>query len=137
MASIAAIGASTACKLPSLELYKKHKLTSISTSSVKFHLSDGNKSRHINRLANFNSSDRFLPSAVATPNSSSSSLLSDEAFKGLGSGFDGESEDEDFPSRTTSINADELDISKLDLPSQLVDSLRDRGITQLFPIQVR
>ncbi|RHN49123.1 putative RNA helicase transcription factor interactor and regulator CCHC(Zn) family [Medicago truncatula] len=80
MASITSIGASTACKLPSLELYKKHKLTSIPTSSVKFHFSDGNKSRHINRLANFNSSDRFLPSA-------------------------------------------------------LVDSLRDRGITQLFPIQ--
>lgn len=141
MASITVIGASSTCKLPSLELYKKYKLTSIST--VKLHSFDGNKSRHVtnnllhrhNRLANFSSSDRFLPSAVATPNSSSSSLLSDEAFQGLGSGFDGE--DDDFPSRTASLNADELDISKLDLPSQLVDSLRERGITQLFPIQVR
>ncbi|CAI8615297.1 unnamed protein product [Vicia faba] len=140
MASISVIGASSTCKLPSLELYKKHKLTS--TSTVKLHSFDGNKSRHVsnnlllrhNRLANFSSSDRFLPSAVATPNSSSSSLLSDEAFQESGSGFDGE-EDDDFPSRTASLNADELDISKLDLPSQLVDSLRDRGITQLFPIQ--
>ncbi|XP_058750139.1 DEAD-box ATP-dependent RNA helicase 3, chloroplastic-like isoform X2 [Vicia villosa] len=48
--------------------------------------------------------------------------------------FEGE-EDNDFPSRTASLNADELDISKLDLPSQIVDSLRERGITQLFPIQ--
>ncbi|CAK8544493.1 unnamed protein product [Lathyrus sativus] len=141
MASITVIGASSTCKLPSLELYKKHKLTSISTSTVKLHSFDAKNSRHVsnsllrhNRLANFNSSDRFLASAVATPNSSSSSLLSDEAFQGLGPGFDGE-EDDDFPSRTASLNADELDISKLDLPSQLVDSLRERGITQLFPIQ--
>ncbi|XP_058738438.1 DEAD-box ATP-dependent RNA helicase 3, chloroplastic-like isoform X1 [Vicia villosa] len=140
MASITVIGASSTCKLPSLELYKKYKLTSIST--VKLHSFDSNKSRHVtnnlllrhNRLANFSSSDRFLPSAVATPNSSSSSLLSDEAFQGLGSDFEGD-EDEDFPSRTASLNADELDISKLDLPSQLVGSLRERGITQLFPIQ--
>ncbi|KAK2364867.1 DEAD-box ATP-dependent RNA helicase 53, mitochondrial [Trifolium repens] len=142
MASITVIGASSAYKLPSLEPHKKKQLTSISTSSVKFHSLDSNKPRHVtnsllrhNRLANFNTSDRFLPSAVATPNSSSSSLLSDEAFQGLGPGFDGDEQDDDFPSRTTSISSDELDISKLDLPSQLVDSLRKRGITELFPIQ--
>ncbi|CAJ2631807.1 unnamed protein product [Trifolium pratense] len=147
MASITVIGASSAYKHPSLEPHKK-KLSSISTSSVKFHSLDSNKSRHVtntllrhnNRLANFNSSssDRFIPSAVATPNSSSSSLLSDEAFQGLGGprSFDGDDEeDDDFPSRTASISSDELDISKLDLPSQLVDSLRKRGITELFPIQ--
>ncbi|GAU11385.1 hypothetical protein TSUD_343760 [Trifolium subterraneum] len=135
MASITVIGASSAYKLPSLEPHKKKQLN----STVKFHSLDTNKSRHTllrhNRLANFNSSDRFIPSAVATPNSSSSSLLSDEAFQGLGPGFDGDEEDDDFPSRTASISSDELDISKLDLPSQLVDSLRKRGITELFPIQ--
>ncbi|WVZ08220.1 hypothetical protein V8G54_021566 [Vigna mungo] len=77
----------------------------------------------------------FLPSAIATPNSS---LLSEEAFKGLGRHFD--QTDHQFEHSSDSLsaepsNSDELDISKLDLPSRLVDSLKSRGITHLFPIQ--
>lgn len=64
----------------------------------------------------------FVPSAVATPNS----ILSEEAFKGLG-GLDLASDSD--------ASSDELVISKLGLPQTLVDSLEKRGITHLFPIQ--
>ncbi|KAI3448406.1 hypothetical protein Pfo_005071 [Paulownia fortunei] len=67
----------------------------------------------------------FVPSAVATPNSS---VLSEEAFKGLG-------ESEGGVGGIEAGNVDELDISKLGLPQRLVDTLEKRGITDLFPIQ--
>ncbi|CAL5399146.1 unnamed protein product [Camellia sinensis] len=78
----------------------------------------------------------FVVSAVATPNSS---VLSEEAFKGLG-GFDEDSledyESETEPSTSSGAGSeDELLVSKLGLPRRLVESLHNRGITSLFPIQ--
>ncbi|GLT88486.1 hypothetical protein SLE2022_065110 [Rubroshorea leprosula] len=66
-------------------------------------------------------------SAVATSNS----VLSEEAFKGLGSLSLSQDEEE----VEISSEQDELDISKLDLPQRLVDILQKRGISHLFPIQ--
>ena len=146
------IGVSSIYPTPAPELTKK----ATTTTSVSLQSLD-NKS-HFNNLlrahlsssgiGNFKSGSKprvnFVPSAIATPNSS---LLSEEAFKGLGEGFSDEdrlddvSENEDFgydsESETSSAaNVDELDISKLGLPSRLVDSLLKRGISHLFPIQV-
>ncbi|PKI55516.1 hypothetical protein CRG98_024128, partial [Punica granatum] len=82
----------------------------------------------------------FVPCAIATPNS----VLSEEAFKNLGSGFSEEEEDlevgegDDFVSESEGsggVSEDELAISKLGLPQRLVESLEKRGITHLFPIQ--
>lgn len=85
-------------------------------------------------------SSSFVASAVATPNSS---VLSEEAFRGLG-GFAkdlnlSESDDDfyDAGSAKTQVNVNELDINKLGLPQKLVQTLADKGITELFPIQVR
>ncbi|KAJ6344872.1 hypothetical protein OIU77_007132 [Salix suchowensis] len=82
----------------------------------------------------------FTPSAIATPNT----ILSEEAFKGL-DGFsdleaDADTDDAlDYDSSETELNSntseDELDISKLGLPHRLVQTLQNRGITHLFPIQ--
>ncbi|WOG82717.1 hypothetical protein DCAR_0101885 [Daucus carota subsp. sativus] len=83
----------------------------------------------------------FVASAVATP---SSSVLSEEAFKGLGEieryGDDlslSESDDGfgDVGSNKIQVNVDEIDIIKLGLPQKLVQTLADKGITELFPIQ--
>ncbi|KAL6278385.1 hypothetical protein ACE6H2_021986 [Prunus campanulata] len=78
----------------------------------------------------------LVASAIATPNS----VLSEEAFKGLG-GFSKDSLDSDseYDSETEPASAasddDELALSKLGLPQRLVDSLEKRGISSLFPIQ--
>lgn len=81
-----------------------------------------------------------MTSAIATPNS----VLSEEAFKKLGTGGFSESEvdaSEDeggFLSeggKAERVSEDELALSKLGLPQRLVESLEKRGITQLFPIQ--
>ncbi|KAL3515813.1 hypothetical protein ACH5RR_022715 [Cinchona calisaya] len=88
------------------------------------------------------SSASFVASAVVTPNSNS--LLSEEAFKGLGgfgkasldvseSEFD--DEDEESEGENGEEDEDELAISKLGLPQKLVETLEARGITHLFPIQ--
>ncbi|XP_058084022.1 DEAD-box ATP-dependent RNA helicase 3, chloroplastic [Magnolia sinica] len=75
----------------------------------------------------------FISSAIATPNS----VLSEEAFKGLG-GF---SKEDDYSLQTDGSEGeaaeddDNLAIASLGLPQQLVDSLEKRGITHLFPIQ--
>ncbi|XP_010546798.1 PREDICTED: DEAD-box ATP-dependent RNA helicase 3, chloroplastic [Tarenaya hassleriana] len=74
------------------------------------------------------SSSSVIPSAVATPNS----VLSEEAFKGLGLSDDENALDEENGAVPSS---DELAISKLGLPERLADSLEKRGITHLFPIQ--
>ncbi|KAJ8773020.1 hypothetical protein K2173_028197 [Erythroxylum novogranatense] len=77
---------------------------------------------------------RLAPCAIATPNS----ILSEEAFKGLDGGlsdFSDEDDVSDEQSQASTLDADELDISKLGLPVRLVESLRQRGITSLFPIQ--
>ncbi|KAG8363995.1 hypothetical protein BUALT_Bualt19G0080300 [Buddleja alternifolia] len=79
-------------------------------------------------------SNSFVTSAVFTPNSS---VLSEEAFKGLG-GFGNVSDSEYEYSEGEIegvINKDELDMTKLGLPQRLVETLEKRGITQLFPIQ--
>ncbi|KAL7205590.1 hypothetical protein ACSBR2_018512 [Camellia fascicularis] len=81
----------------------------------------------------------IVASAVATPNSS---VLSEEAFKGLG-GFGQDSLDvSDYDSETEVSKLlsgdggeDELAVSNLGLPQRLVQSLENRGITHLFPIQ--
>lgn len=82
-----------------------------------------------------------MASAVVTPNSS---VLSEEAFKGIGVfGKDSlnvsktEYESEVKDDESGSKNENELAISKLGLPYRLVQSLEKRGITELFPIQVR
>uniref|UniRef100_A0A6N2KDA7 DEAD/DEAH-box helicase domain-containing protein n=1 Tax=Salix viminalis TaxID=40686 RepID=A0A6N2KDA7_SALVM len=87
-----------------------------------------------------NNNSTFTPSAIATPNP----ILSEEAFKGL-DGFsdleaDADTDDAlDYDSSETELNSntseDELDISKLGLPHRLVQTLQNRGITHLFPIQ--
>lgn len=144
MASL--IGVSSIYQTPALELYQRPNATS--TSSVRLQCLDSKS--HFNNLlrahrhspgptfkTGLKPTPTFLPSAIATPNSS---LLSEEAFKGLGRHFD--QTDHQFEHSSGSLpaepsNSDELDISKLDLPSRLVDSLKSRGITHLFPIQVR
>ncbi|CAK8572614.1 unnamed protein product [Lathyrus sativus] len=72
----------------------------------------------------------FVISAVATPNTSI--LTAEEAFKGFALDDDSNDELNNLP---VTVSADEVDISKLGFPSQLVTSLRRRGITNLFPIQ--
>lgn len=90
----------------------------------------------------------LVAAAIATPNS----VLSEEAFKGLQGrsltkgplGSESEDDeggfgedDEDYPlAEDQTAGRDELAISSLGLPQQLVDSLQKRGITHLFPIQV-
>lgn len=79
-----------------------------------------------------------MASAVVTPNSS---VLSEEAFKGIG-GFGKDSlnvsSEPEYDSEFDDDSGaeDELAISKLGLPQRLADSLEKRGITHLFPIQV-
>ena len=142
------IGVSSIYPTPAPELTKK----ATATTSVSLQLLD--KSHFSNFLrahlsssgsGNFKSGLKprvnFVPSTIATPNSS---LLSEEAFKGLGGGFSDEeglddvSENEDLGyysefETSSAANVDELDISKLGLPSRLVDSLLKREITHLFP----
>lgn len=85
-------------------------------------------------------SSAFVASAVAARNS----VLSEEAFKGLGIFDDGDQQQEYEDELEASIdeneneneNDDELAVSKLGLPKRLVETLETRGITKLFPIQV-
>ncbi|KAJ4766526.1 hypothetical protein LUZ62_076901 [Rhynchospora pubera] len=95
----------------------------------------------------------LVPLSVASPKSVNS-ILSEEAFKGLGEfsksrlgedgeeGFSGdeygsefEMEDEDGNGVLVGGGDEELAISKLGLPEELVNTLEKRGITNLFPIQ--
>ncbi|KAK4476782.1 hypothetical protein RD792_015942 [Penstemon davidsonii] len=113
-----------------------------STTPLSLHFS--NPFRSLSSSAKFKSNS-LVSSAVATPNSS---VLSEEAFKGLGGFGDSldndvsESEYEDLLSEgeeqvgeIKALNQNELDMTKLGLPKRLVDTLETRGITQLFPIQ--
>ncbi|WOH14232.1 hypothetical protein DCAR_0933749 [Daucus carota subsp. sativus] len=83
----------------------------------------------------------FVASAIATPNSS---VLSEEAFRGLGRYEKDDdlnvSESEEYESDVgfvaSDVSSDELAITKLGLPEKLVQTLAARGITELFPIQV-
>lgn len=85
----------------------------------------------------------FVVSAIAT----SSSMLSEEAFKGVVGGFGKEDVESDYESEDEFDNEiddgvveeaseDVLAIDNLGLPKPLVESLQKRGITDLFPIQV-
>ncbi|KAH9330542.1 hypothetical protein KI387_002650 [Taxus chinensis] len=92
---------------------------------------------HVLRIFCSQSSSGHRPSAVASPNS----VISEEAFKGLGlsSGgrlnLDVDYEDEDGSDVEKGTEDEKLAISRLGLPDSLVQALSKRGITQLFPIQ--
>lgn len=81
-------------------------------------------------------------SAIATPNSSS--VLSEEAFKGTTIPRDYEEEEDEYDNDNHSSSSSspaaadddkDLSIINLGLPQKLVDSLLKRGISHLFPIQ--
>ncbi|KAL2513841.1 DEAD-box ATP-dependent RNA helicase 3 [Forsythia ovata] len=128
---------------PSLD----HSRRNTSIPPLSFHFSANEKpfrAAHFRGLKSTSGNlnlNSFVPSALVTPNSS---VLSEEAFKGLGGFGEGsldgseseyeESEGEVFESEAGNEEA-QLDISKLGLPQRLVESLEKRGITQLFPIQ--
>eukprot|EP01018_Ginkgo_biloba_P023843 Gb_35745 [translate_table: standard] len=74
------------------------------------------------------------PAAVASTNT----IISEDAFKGLGlssSGLNLETDYDFDDGSDTQHDADDLAISKLNLPQELVQALAKRGITHLFPIQ--
>uniref|UniRef100_A0A0D6R213 RNA helicase n=1 Tax=Araucaria cunninghamii TaxID=56994 RepID=A0A0D6R213_ARACU len=78
--------------------------------------------------------------AVASPNSS---IVTEEAFKGLGlsSGgvlnldSDSDYSEDESDVESGSSDGDDLAIASLDLPTSVVEALAKRGITRLFPIQ--
>ena len=123
-----ASGSSNAVSLPSLSFDNKSHFNAV--LRAHYHLNDGNR----RRLG-------FVPTSNAVVTANDSSVLSEEAFKGFG--FDGVGDDDeigyeyesDGDAHFIASREDELDISKLGLPSRLVDSLQKRGITSLFPIQ--
>ncbi|KAA8536673.1 hypothetical protein F0562_029151 [Nyssa sinensis] len=140
------IGVSSIYQTPSLELSRRTTTTpplSLPFAAEKSHFSGLKASTSHFRFKQAGGCggpvSSFVSSAIATPNSS---VLSEEAFKGLG-GFDEDSlnvSDTDYDSETETASAgaaskDELAVSKLGLPQSLVESLENRGITQLFPIQ--
>ncbi|KAL1350801.1 hypothetical protein HN51_014798 [Arachis hypogaea] len=149
MASL--IGVSSIYQTPSttLELHKRPPLTTTSSSSSSLSLQCLDSKSHFNNVlrahlstnngkGGFKPTVSFVTSAIATPNSS---VLSEEAFKGIGSGDDFADDDDfaGFGSETeegsSAVSSEELDVSKLGLPSRLVDTLHKRGISHLFPIQ--
>ncbi|WCJ26807.1 DEAD-box ATP-dependent RNA helicase 3 chloroplastic [Euphorbia peplus] len=135
------IGVSSIFHTPSIELSNRRNNTpSSNLPTCSFPLNLPDKS-HFNSLVLHYSKNgqSFVPSAIATPNS----ILSEEAFKGLGgrlSGFEDDGDSVDYESGSDDAgsvvaDADELAVSKLGLPQRLVESLAKRGITELFPIQ--
>ena len=148
MASI--IGVSSIYQTPSLEPYRRVAASSSTAASAASSSLPFPEKSHFNsvlraynsRLGGGGGGGGLVASAIATPNS----VLSEEAFKGLGD-FSQDSLDDDFSDEkdyesdegeldSASVDDDELAISKLGLPQRLVDSLEKRGITHLFPIQV-
>ncbi|KAL2947600.1 hypothetical protein AAZX31_20G079900 [Glycine max] len=121
MASTVGISSSISiCKNPSFQLLRRPTAT---TTSVFFNTLPRNR----------NATLSSLPSAIATP---TSSILTEQPFKGLT--LDDASNSNQFGydyEPDTNVSDHELDISKLGLPSPLVHSLQQRGITSLFPIQ--
>uniref|UniRef100_A0A5B7AYN6 RNA helicase n=1 Tax=Davidia involucrata TaxID=16924 RepID=A0A5B7AYN6_DAVIN len=134
------IGVSSVYQTPSLELSRRTTTTpplSLPFAAEKSHFGGLKSSTSHFRFKQVAS---FVSSAIATPNSS---VLSEEAFKGLG-GFDKDSlnvSDTDYDSEAETASSgggaseDELAVSQLGLPQRLVESLESRGITNLFPIQ--
>ncbi|KAL5582773.1 hypothetical protein UlMin_015215 [Ulmus minor] len=141
MASI--IGVSSIYQTPSLESYRRvASSTAVSTApSSSLPFSEKSHFNSVLRAYNSKSGSRqgvgLVTSAIATPNS----VLSEEAFKGLGDFSKeslGVSDGEDYESEGdlgSASDDDELAVTKLGLPQRLVDSLKKRGITNLFPIQ--
>ncbi|XP_062081690.1 DEAD-box ATP-dependent RNA helicase 3, chloroplastic-like [Humulus lupulus] len=148
MASIT--GVSFMYQAPSLEPYRRVSSCTTTASaapsppSTSSSLSFPDKSHFNSVLRAYNNKGgsrlgvSLVASVIATPNS----VLSEEAFKGLGdfeedsldvSDYD-EYESEGEPG-SVPIDGDELAVAKLGLPSRLVDILERRGITNLFPIQ--
>ncbi|XP_068659481.1 DEAD-box ATP-dependent RNA helicase 3, chloroplastic-like [Aristolochia californica] len=138
MASI--VGVSSFCQNPSLEFSRRVSSSLTSVEKLQFvGLKASNKT--LEACCSIRSSGAtplLIPSAIATPNS----VLSEEAFKGLGGFSKGSLEDEgdEYGSEVEASEAeegsqDDLAIASLALPQQLVDSLEKRGITHLFPIQ--
>ncbi|CAI0381995.1 unnamed protein product [Linum tenue] len=125
----------SSCLFPLTIPDKPHQLLSSSIASSR-----GNGLGRLTLLMVEGSSRRqnTVLSAIA---SSNNSLLSEQAFKGLGgiSGFDGVDSDDDELADVTVVAAaadtDELALTKLGLPARLVEALEKRGITHLFPVQ--
>ncbi|MED6171815.1 DEAD-box ATP-dependent RNA helicase 3, chloroplastic [Stylosanthes scabra] len=126
-----ASGSTNAVSLSSLSFDNKSHFNSV--LRIHCHLNDGNNRRMLG----------IVPTSNAVVTANESSVLSEEAFKGFG--FDGVGDDDevsyeyesdgDGNAEFLASSKDELDVSKLGLPSKLVDSLQKRGITSLFPIQ--
>ncbi|KAK3415923.1 hypothetical protein EUGRSUZ_H01352 [Eucalyptus grandis] len=142
-AAAAGSAASAAGAVASLSFSEKPHFNSLLCSSSECHVRRPFgllESGCVKRCGLRRSLSSFVTSAIATPNS----VLSEEAFKKLGTGGFSESEvdaSEDeggFLSeggKAERVSEDELALSKLGLPQRLVESLEKRGITQLFPIQ--
>ncbi|XP_050224924.1 DEAD-box ATP-dependent RNA helicase 3, chloroplastic [Mercurialis annua] len=143
MASSSVIGVSSIFHTTSLELSTRR------TNSSSFSLPTSDKP-HFNSLVLQSSNicshrhgngHSLVTCAIAAPNS----ILSEEAFKGLGGRLSDFEDDDDISGdeyeeesdggESSSSSVDELAITKLGLPQRLVDSLEKRGITHLFPIQ--
>jgi ATP-dependent RNA helicase DDX21 len=72
--------------------------------------------------------------AVASPNS----VLTEHAFKRLRlGGDDGDEYGREAGAGLFEGDADELSVARLGLPDELVATLEKRGVTHLFPIQVK
>ncbi|KAF5192281.1 Dead-box atp-dependent rna helicase [Thalictrum thalictroides] len=130
MASIP--GVSSLYQVPSLELSKRLSFPLTLNGGV---LSLKSSSSSTNILPISSKTFLFIPSAIATNNSS---VLSEEAFKGIGTFEEDDEFDDDEIVESESEEtggADVLAISNLGLPRLLVESLKKRGITHLFPIQ--
>ncbi|KAL9659292.1 hypothetical protein QQ045_024097 [Rhodiola kirilowii] len=127
-------------------VYQVVRVTSNTTPSLSLLDCGCLKSKGFNGRLFFDSSLRrarqqsvssLITSAIATPNS----ILSEEAFKGLGGFTKGnlaldEVEYESESDGAEAVSDDELAVTKLGLPQKLVETLAQRGITSLFPIQV-
>lgn len=149
MASL--IGVSSIYQAPSLEPYRRVSTgttaASITPPSSSCSLPFPEKSHFNSVLRAYNNKGgsgsrlgvSLVASAIATPNS----VLSEEAFKGLGEfsedsldvSDEEEYESEGEPAASASADGDELALAKLGLPTRVVDILEKRGITHLFPIQ--
>ncbi|XP_050273332.1 DEAD-box ATP-dependent RNA helicase 3, chloroplastic [Quercus robur] len=139
------IGVSSIYQTPTLELYRRTTPTTAATKDNKslLHFNYVLKAYYntnTNQTHKPHHSLSLVPSAIATSNSS---VLSEEAFKGLGA-LDAYYDDDDddninssgAAATSTSPEDDhELAVSELGLPQRLVQSLHTRGITHLFPIQ--
>ncbi|KAK7278092.1 hypothetical protein RJT34_23117 [Clitoria ternatea] len=120
------VSVSSLYKTLSLQLLKRPTPTTTSISSHNFYPYPRNVAVKPNTYTLSS-----VTSAVATP---SSSLLAQDTFNRL----DFEDQFHNDYEADTAVNVaddDELEISKLGLPSRLVESLQKRGITSLFPIQ--